>query len=496
MITSLTSIRARLLISGVLFTILAVVLAALTIQPTLDQFVRRSVDASLESQISVLARAVKSDGTLDQDRIQSVGPFVRRGAGWAWVVKGPTGTLRSQTVAMMDPRQSGGPSPWPKAEGPRPDRDRDRPQGPQGERPQGERPQGERSARDAHLEKPPTGPLKESRRWRSRSGWNESFYFRTLTVNSSRGPVVITAGAPRYIRDRMRDEGLRPLLLSLSVLGVGLLAAMIGQLELGLRPLRKLGASLAAVRAGEQQRIEDRQPKELEPVVAELNALLDHNEAALAKARSHVSNLAHGLKTPLATLAVRLAEPGRDPDGSLASLIAQIDGAIGHHLGRARAASPGAPGRPALHVRPRLEDLVAALSRIHAAAGVRAELDIPEDLFVACDPQDFDEMTGNLLDNAWKFAERTVRVSASREGGRAVLVIDDDGPGLTDEAAAAALVPGSRLDERGAGHGFGLPIALELAELHDGALTLGRAPIGGLRATLALPARAGETTES
>ncbi|MBI1685466.1 ATP-binding protein [Caulobacter hibisci] len=484
MIAALTSIRARLLISGVLFTVVAVVLAALTIQPTLDQFVRRSVDASLESQISVLARAVKPDGSLDQERLQSVGPFVRRGAGWAWVVKGPAGVVRSQTVASVDPRQSGGPSPWPKSEGPkdgpRPDRDR----------PQGERP------REAHPDKPPTGPLKESRRWRSRSGWNESFYFRTLTVNSSRGPVVITAGAPRYIRDRMRDEGLRPLLLSLSVLGVGLLAAMVGQLELGLRPLRKLGASLAAVRAGDQRRIEGQQPKELEPVVAELNALLDHNEAALAKARSHVSNLAHGLKTPLATLAVRLAEPGRDPDGSLASLIAQIDGAIGHHLGRARAASPGAPGRPALPVKSRLDDLVAALSRIHAAAGVRAELDVPDDLFVACDPQDFDEMTGNLLDNAWKFAERTVRVTARREGARAVLLIDDDGPGLTDEAAAAALVPGSRLDERGQGHGFGLPIALELAELHDGALTLGRAPIGGLRATLVLPARSGDPVEA
>lgn len=469
---ALNSIRARLLISGVLFTIVAVVLAALTIRPTLDQFVRRNVDASLESQISVLARAVKSDGSLDQDRIQSVGPFIRRGAGWAWVVKGPAGVLRSQTVASVEPRQGEGAPPWP-----RPERDRDRDRAPQ---------------REMRPDKPPTAPLKESRRWRSRSGWNESFYFRTLTISTSRGPVTVTAGAPRYIRDRMRDEGLRPLLLSLGVLGVGLLAAMIGQLELGLRPLRKLGASLAAVRAGDQRRIDDKQPRELEPVVAELNALLDHNEQALAKARSHVSNLAHGLKTPLATLAVRLAEPGRDPDGSLASLIAQIDGAIGHHLGRARAASPGAPGRPALPVRSRLDDLVAALSRIHAAAGVRAELDVADDLYVACDPQDFDEMTGNLLDNAWKFAERTVRVTGRREGARVVLDIDDDGPGLTDEAAASALVPGSRLDERGQGHGFGLPIALELAELHDGALTLGRAPIGGLRVTLALPVRSAE----
>lgn len=442
------SIRGRLLLSGAIVIVLAVAIASLTVRPTLDHFVQRSVNSSLETQITLLARAVRPDGSVDVGRIDEVGPFARHGGGWAWTISGPTGTLRSQTQARLD---AGPPQLGP---------------GPAGR------------------------PEREGRHRRSRSGENETFYFRTLSVETTAGPVTITTGAPRYIRDRMRDQGFLPVIGLLTALGAGLLLAMVAQLELGLRPLHRLSASLAKVRSGDQSRIPGPQPAELRPVVAELNALLDHNEAALAKARAHVSNLAHGLKTPLATLAVRLAEPGRDPDGSLAALIAQIDGAIGHHLGRARAASPGAPGQPPIAVRERLIDLVSALSRIHAARGVRSFLDIADDLQVICDPQDFDEMVGNLLDNAWKWTAGAVHIAAHRDGARVVLTIDDDGPGLSQDAALNAFVPGRRLDERTQGHGFGLSIALELAELHDGGLELGRSPQGGLRASLSLPGRA------
>ncbi|MBO9710286.1 MAG: HAMP domain-containing histidine kinase [Caulobacter sp.] len=456
----LASIRGRLLVSGAVFTVLAVTAAALTVQPALDRFVQRNLDTNLHTQITLLARAINPDGSIDPARIDEVGPFARHMGGWAWSITGPAGSLRSKTVERLDPSAPGA-----RRTG-RPPSDVDR--------------------RHAHDRRPSD---RDAWRRRFRSGENESFYYRSLTVDTARGPVTISAGAPRFIRERMRDQGVRPLLLTLVVLGGGLLVAMLAQLELGLRPLRRLSQSLARVRAGEQLRIDGPQPAELRGVVAEVNALLDENEAALARARAHVSNLAHGLKTPLATLAVRLAEPGRDPDGALTALVAQIDGAIGHHLGRARAASPGAPGRPAIPVRERLQDLVAALARIHEACGVAAELDVPEDLRVTCDPQDFDEMVGNLLDNAWKWAAGRVWISGAREGARVRLYIDDDGPGLSEEAAVAAMVPGKRLDEQAQGHGFGLSIARELAELHNGGLTLARSPSGGLRAVLVLPHR-------
>lgn len=134
-----------------------------------------------------------------------------------------------------------------------------------------------------------------------------------------------------------------------------------------------------------------------------------------------------------------------------------------------------------------IAELAQVLGRIHADRGIRADIAVAPELTVKCDPQDLDEMLGNLLDNAWKWAAARIAVSAGREAARIWIRIDDDGPGLSGPALEQALVPGRRLDERGDGHGFGLSIARELAELHGGTLHLGPAPSGGLRATLILP---------
>jgi signal transduction histidine kinase len=119
---------------------------------------------------------------------------------------------------------------------------------------------------------------------------------------------------------------------------------------------------------------------------------------------------------------------------------------------------------------------------------VTADLAIDPGLSVALDPQDLDELAGNLLDNAWRWAARRITVSAERDAQRVRLLITDDGPGSPDAERAAAMQPGRRLDESGDGHGFGLSIARELAELYGGALTLDAAEGGGLRVTVTLPA--------
>jgi hypothetical protein len=136
-----------------------------------------------------------------------------------------------------------------------------------------------------------------------------------------------------------------PLLGSLMILGIGLITAILFQLRFGLRPLRALEASLAQVRRGTAREIPTQQPLELRGLVSELNALIDQNQAGLANARRHVANLAHGLKTPLAALKVKLAQSGCDGDGELGALVARMDSSVSHHLARARAASPGGPGR-------------------------------------------------------------------------------------------------------------------------------------------------------
>jgi signal transduction histidine kinase len=318
-------------------------------------------------------------------------------------------------------------------------------------------------------------------------GWDRNgrpLHYRILILNRPRGIVTIVAAAPRRIVDRPLAAAMTPLLVSLLLLGLFLAFALIVQVRVGLRPLRRLRDHLAAVRAGSARRIDVAEPIELLPLVAEINALIEANDQAVARARGHVANLAHGLKTPLATLRLDLAE--RDPTGALRAQVERMEGQIRHHLGRARAAELSNVAA-ALELEPRLADLVAALSRIHADRAITPQLDVEPGLHVRCDPQDLDELLGNLLDNGWRYAATRVRVVARRQGRMARIEISDDGPGMDDTEIAEAL-KGLRLDERGSGHGFGLSIARELAELHGGALDLARSDLGGLEAVVELPA--------
>lgn len=437
------SIRARLLLGAIVFTGIALLFATLSIGEVLERFVRRGLNERLDAQIALLARGVRPDGSIDRSLIEQIAPFTQHDRGWAWRIEGAGQVISSKVLLRND------------------------------------------EARRRHPERDFRGPSRRDRPW---SDATEQFQLRTWRKQTSSGPVTITVAAPHAVIDRMRQAAVTPLLLSLAVLGIFLLGATLVQLRIGLRPLSRLRIALADVRAGRLKRIPADQPRELQDMVGELNGLLDENEAALARARGHVANLAHGLKTPLATLSLRLNEAGRDPDGELADLVGQIDRAIRHHLGRARAASPGAPGQPQVNLAAAAAELVGVLGRIHAERGIAAEMAIAPDLTVKCDPQDLDEMLGNLLDNGWKWARTRIAIHAAAIGGGVEIRIDDDGVGLAGDVIERALIPGLRLDERGDGHGFGLPIARELAELHGGSLALAASPMGGLCATLSLPA--------
>ncbi len=223
-------------------------------------------------------------------------------------------------------------------------------------------------------------------------------------------------------------------------------------------------------------------------MVDELNALLEQNAANLERARRHVANLAHGLKTPLATLAIATStDSPRDPL-MLQQLVAQMERRIRHHLGRARMAALTGSTRVQTPIAPRLQDLGDVLGKIHSDRSIAFSMDVAADLAAGCEQQDFDEMAGNLLDNAFMWARTSVSVSASRDDAMVQILIDDDGPGLALAQREQVLRPGERLDEAAPGFGFGLSIVSELAELYGGSIALGEAPLGGLRATLRLPA--------
>lgn len=443
------SLYGRLLVTALFATLAALAFAALSIGAVLDRFVMHGLDERLDAQIAVLAQAIRPDGSVDRARLVLAAPYDDPHGGWGWRIDAQGKTIASPAPPDLDAMH---PPPGPRLDPP---------------------PFAER--RDAHA---------RALDWRDRDGPRHA---RSLTLATPGGPVRITASAPRAIVDRPLRAAMAPLLASLLLLGGALTIATLVQLRIGLRPLARMRESLAAIRSGAATALPDTQPSELAPLAREINALLAENAAALANARGHVANLAHGLKTPLATLA--LALPPRDPDGTLRAQVARIDHAVRHHLGRARAATPGGAMRVATPLAPVLADLADALARIHADRPVTAAVAIDPTLNVAVDRQDLDELLGNLLDNGWRWAASRIAVTAARTAdGRFVrLSVEDDGAGIPPDARVAALAAGQRLDERGDGHGFGLSIANELATLYGGTLTLESAALGGLAAIVTLP---------
>lgn len=479
------SLYGRLLVTALIATLAALAFAAVTIGAVLDRFVVQGLDDRLDAQIAVLEQAVRPDGTIDRARLVLAAPYDNPAGGWGWRIDSPGRIIASpaapEIAALQASAPQNPPPPTPPLEptpassaaspsiAPPPPPPTAPPDGPHG---RGDGPHGR--DRDGM----------QALDWNGQDGMRHA---RSLMLATPAGPVRITASAPRAIVDRPLRAAMAPLLGSLLLLGVALAAATLIQLRIGLRPLTAMRSGLAAIRAGAARTLSEDQPSELAPLAQEINALLAENATALANARSHVANLAHGLKTPLATLA--LALPAHDPDGALAAQVARIDQAVRHHLGRARAATPGSGSRFATPLAPVVADLTTALSRIHAERGVTASATIDPALGVAVDRQDLDELIGNLLDNAWRFAATRIVISAAAApDSRFIrLSIADDGSGIAPEARTSALAAGQRLDERGDGHGFGLSIAYELATLYGGTLVLDSAVLGGLDAIVTLP---------
>ncbi len=289
----------------------------------------------------------------------------------------------------------------------------------------------------------------------------------------------------------------RTLTLSLAALAGILILAAVVQVMLGLRPLGWLRDELTEIRAGRKRRFERRMPSEVQPLIDDLNALLEHADEVVERARQQAGNLAHGLKTNLAVLAneaERLAgAQGARQDAEVAKLIlAQVAAMrrhIDHHMARARAASSrGLPGI-ATNVAECAAALVRVMQKVHAHRDLAIGSEVPAGLAFAGDRQDLEEMLGNLLDNACKWAKQTVAVTAGQERETLVISVEDDGCGLTPDQIEAALSPGTRLDENVAGSGLGLGVVRDLVRSYGGKLVLLRSRgAGGLRASLHLPA--------
>lgn len=279
------------------------------------------------------------------------------------------------------------------------------------------------------------------------------------------------------------------ILWSFTALFFGLVVAVFLQVRIGLQPLRNVEKSLARIRDGSAQRLEGSFPAEIAPLAAELNGLIEHSSEVVGRARAHVSNLAHFLKTPLTVLAAEAeASPGPLAD-AVKKQVGVMRRQVDHYLTRARTAGALNILGSRTPVDSVLEDLARVLRRIHAERGIQIAVDCPDGLHFRGERQDLEEMAGNLMDNACKWAKTRIAVSAVRLEGREFrLTVADDGPGLAPEDFSRVLSRGERLDETVPGSGLGLSIVRDISKLYGGGLTLEKASLGGLSATLVLPA--------
>jgi len=450
----LNSLAFRLFAAAAAWTLIVLPATAILLVSLYRQAVERNFDARLNVYLTSLVASTTQGGAVKPSEVTNLGepvfgiPF----SGWYWQIKPLNGATRPEFVSdsLLDqqlklPSQSDVPpdtSLTRRAYGPGPDQQR---------------------LRIVERDIRPAGP------------------------QSTPYSYAVAGDATEIDRDLA--EFATMLIAALAVLGLGLVAATYFQVRFGLSPLRAIRRDLAAIRSGAAEQLEGELPDEIRPLQQELNALMRSNREIVERARTHVGNLAHALKTPLSVI----SNEARAQEGPLAAKVIEQAGImrtqIAHHLDRARVAARSSVIGDTTEVDAVLRALKRTVERIYEERGLDIEVSCAKDLQFQGERQDFEEMVGNLLDNACKWAASQVRVEAERKEGTArfILFVDDDGPGLTEAQRAKAVKRGQRLDETKPGSGLGLSIVADLAHLYKGRFELEPSPEGGLRARLELP---------
>jgi signal transduction histidine kinase len=449
------SLAFRLFASAAVWTLVVLPLTAFILISLYRQAIERNFDARLNVYLTSLVASTTQGGAAQPNQPTSLGepvfgiPF----SGWYWQIKPLNGATRPDFVSdsLLD-QQLGLPS----QSGISPDNS---------------------LTRRAYIAGPEQQRLRVVEREIKLAGPLSTPY-----------SYAVAGDASEIERDLSAFTTM--LIAALAALGLGLVAATFFQVRFGLSPLRAMRQNLAQIRSGEAVRLEGEQPEEIRPLQHELNALIDSNREIVERARTHVGNLAHALKTPLSVI----ANEARTHEGSLAAKVVEqaeiMRTQITHHLDRARVAARSGAIGDVTEVDRVLQGLKRTLDRIYEERGVDVEIASVPGLKFQGERQDLEEMVGNLLDNACKWARSRVKATAERAdgAGKFTVTVDDDGPGLTKAERTRVVQRGQRLDESKPGSGLGLSIVADLAHLYKGRFELEPSPEGGLRARLELPA--------
>lgn len=436
------SIRSRLLLTALLVFVLLLPAAGGVLAWSFRESATSAFDERLESLLLVVIAGLESDPQTGQIRArQALGDprFERPHSGWYWqVTRGASPVLTSPSLqdgrlAVVDGHR-------------------------------------ERLVRDI--------PGPESQRLRSME--------QDLLLPGQTQPLHVSVAVDRTEIDVEVQHFSRLLWTAIGVLGLILLLALTLQLQLGLQPLVRLRQHLQEIREGRRQRLPEDLPSDLAGIAIMMNRVLEHDQQMIQRGRSAAGNLAHALKTPLSVLKMQATQLSLSQQATLQRELDRIDDAIRHHLTRATTAG-GTPFARRVSVGDALKPVIEAMEKLCQRRQIRLTTPgiIPGD--VAIDPQDLQEIVGNLLENAQQWARSRIELKVLQESHGVVLLIDDDGPGLAPEQMTLALQRGVRLDERQPGSGLGLNIVDELVMEYGGRLELATAGLGGLRARVWLP---------
>ncbi|MGE5721106.1 MAG: sensor histidine kinase [Sphingomonadales bacterium] len=293
----------------------------------------------------------------------------------------------------------------------------------------------------------------------------------------------------RNALDDQIDVIRRTMIRSFVILGLGLIVLAALQAFYGLWPLRRVRRAIAAIRSGEKSRIEESLPREIEPLAAELNELLAHNELQAEEARRHAGNLAHALKTPLTVITNAATAHAPDLADTVCREATTMRRQVDHHLARARAIGRRSNAQARSPVWPSLEAVERAMARLYAA--VTVDISGDRQAAVRVERQDLDEMVGNLIENAAKYGHGRVFVTVRTTPECVEIEVEDDGPGIPEEERATIFDRGARLDTGKPGTGLGLAIVRDVAQIYGGSIQLEESEdLGGLLARLKLPVAA------
>ena len=456
----LNSLSARLIAAATIWTVAGLLVGGIALSSIFRASVEETFDSTLETDLDGLIAATDADkyGDVNLESGFVMARYERVYSGWYWQIVPVDPSLRAEHARLS------------------------------------------RSLFDKIIE--PTEHVKKRDLMWGYAAGPDGQYLRTVErriefpvtattkPNDTRAYQVLVAGDLVEVQKRVHQFN-DALLWSFAVLGLGLIAAIFVQVRIGLQPLRRVSEALARIRDGKAHRLEGEFPAEIAPLAAELNSLIAHSTEVVGRARTHVSNLAHFLKTPLTVISSEAAaQPGPLADAvmrQVGTMRRQVD----HYLARARAAGAVDVLGNRTIVPGVLDDLARVLTRIHSESGITIDVDAKEPLVFRGERQDLEEMAGNLMDNACKWARARVHVQARRAGAFLEISVEDDGEGLSPEERALVGERGERLDETVPGSGLGLAIVRDIAKLYGGSLELREsALLGGLNAVLRVPTAA------